>query len=416
VSKRTGWDRGLSVATDAKNLVGHAGAVLLRACADRTGLTAALGRLFPTGRGETWWDRGLVLIQLAIAIALGGKNLSDLALLAHQAPVFGDPPSPSTARRTLAGLDEAALNKIAKARATVRAHVWGLLAARPGGFPYLTVAGKVLTGWIVIDLDATIIAAHSAKTGAAASFKKIFGFHPLAAWCANTEESLAMLLRAGNAGSNTACDHIRVLAEAIAQIPAAYRAKLLIRIDGAGATHELLAHLEALNTSRRTVRYTVGWTITDADEHAIAALAQEAWEDGLRQDGTADDGCQVAEITGLSTRLAGADAADRPPQQACCPARQETHHFRARHRLALPDLRHQHRPDAGRSRLSPSPVPRRLGPRPRRGGGSGAHEQGLRPAESSQLVLGGQPRLDAGGQPRRRPGCLDPPTWPARPR
>jgi hypothetical protein len=63
------------------------------------------------------------------------------------------------------------------------------------------VAGKRLTGWIVIDIDATLITAHSAKAGAAVTFKKTFGHHPLAAWCANTSESLAMLLRPGNAGS-----------------------------------------------------------------------------------------------------------------------------------------------------------------------------------------------------------------------
>jgi hypothetical protein len=63
------------------------------------------------------------------------------------------------------------------------------------------VAGKRLCGWIVIDLDATVITAASKKAGAAVTFKKTFGFHPLAAWCANTTESLAMLLRPGNAGA-----------------------------------------------------------------------------------------------------------------------------------------------------------------------------------------------------------------------
>jgi hypothetical protein len=63
------------------------------------------------------------------------------------------------------------------------------------------VAGKLLVGWVVTDIDATLITAHSAKTGAAVTFKRGFGFHPLGAWCANTTESLAMLLRPGNAGS-----------------------------------------------------------------------------------------------------------------------------------------------------------------------------------------------------------------------
>ncbi|WUP22279.1 transposase (plasmid) [Streptomyces sp. NBC_00271] len=137
----------------------------------------------------------------------------------HDGPPFGPTASDSTARRTLAALDAATLVKIAKVRARVRRQVWSLLHLRPGGFPWLAVAGKRLTGWIVIDIDATIITAASKKAGAAVTFKKTFGFHPLAAWCANTSESLAMMLRPGNAGANTVTDHIRVLTDAIAQIP-----------------------------------------------------------------------------------------------------------------------------------------------------------------------------------------------------
>ena len=302
MKKRSGWDERLSVATGGKGLVGHAGAVLLRRCADRTGLTAALGAVFPPGRGPGWWDRGVVLVDVAVSIVLGAVCLSDIDLLAHQAPVFGDLPSDSTMHRGLGGIDEAALTRIGKARAGVRRHVWNLLTLRPGGFPWLEVAGKVLTGWIVIDMDATLITAHSAKAGAAVTFKKGYGFHPLAAWCANTGESLAMLLRPGSAGSNTVTDHIQVLTDAIAQLPPGRRAKILIRIDGAGATHDLLAHIDALNTTRRVVRFTVGWMITDADEAAIAALPATGWTPSLHQDATVNHDAHAAEITGLSTR------------------------------------------------------------------------------------------------------------------
>ena len=67
----------------------------------------------------------------------------------------------------------------------------------PGRFPWLVIAGKILTGWLVIDLDGTLITAHSDKEGAAPTFKMGYGFHPLAAWLANPAESLAMLLRPG---------------------------------------------------------------------------------------------------------------------------------------------------------------------------------------------------------------------------
>ncbi|AUA17237.1 hypothetical protein CFP59_09431 [Streptomyces malaysiensis subsp. malaysiensis] len=147
-----------------------------------------------------------------------------------------------------------------------------------------------------------MITAASRKAGAAVTFKKTFGFHPLAAWCANTTESLAMCLRPGNAGANTVADHITVLSDALAQIPGSSAAKILVRVDGAGATHGLLEYLEALNTTRRVVRYTVGWKITDADEQAIAQLPESAWETSAHQDGSLQDGYFVAELTGLNTR------------------------------------------------------------------------------------------------------------------
>ncbi|WP_435818246.1 IS1380 family transposase [Micromonospora matsumotoense] len=295
--------QGLVVASGGKGLVGHAGAVLLRKCADRAGLTSGLNAVLARGSGPGWWDRGTVLVSLAVAVALGAKSMSDIGLLAHQALVFGEPPSEATVRRALSGLDEAALKRIGKARAKVRSRVWDLLARRPQGFPWLSVAGKLLTGWVVLDLDATLITAHSAKQGAAATFKKGFGFHPLGGWCANTGEALAMLLRPGNAGSNTVADHVRVLADAIAQLPVAYRRKILIRVDGAGATHDLLEHIEQMNRLWRSVKFTVGWTITEADETAIASLPETAWSDSLTQDGTATENAQVAELTGLNTRL-----------------------------------------------------------------------------------------------------------------
>lgn len=152
MSKSSGWDQRLIVSSGGKGLVGHAGAVLLRKCADRVGLTSGLNKVLPRGDGPGWWDRGTVLVCLAVTIVLGATSMSDIGLLAHQGLVFGDRPSESTVRRALAGLDETMLKRIGKARAKVRAHVWALLARRWQGFPWLSVAGKLLTGWVVIDL------------------------------------------------------------------------------------------------------------------------------------------------------------------------------------------------------------------------------------------------------------------------
>src|SRR5271166_1623611 len=268
--KDTPWDHGLRVTAEADGLVGQAGAVLLRKLADQVGLTGALGSALARAGKFPLVDRGIALVSMAVAIALGATSMADITLLAHHAPVLGAEPSDTTVRRTLELADPATLDKIARVRARVRAHVWPLIAATPAGFPWLAVAGKLLAGWLVIDMDATLITAHSDKQGAAPTFKKGDGFHPLGAWLANTTESLAMLLRPGNAGSNTFADHAAVLTAAIRQIPSRMRSRLLVRVDGAGASHELIAHLLSLASRRRTVLFTCGWMITEADEQAIS--------------------------------------------------------------------------------------------------------------------------------------------------
>ena len=111
-----------------------------------------------------------------------------------------------------------------------------------------------------------------------------------------------MLLRPGNTGSNTFTDHKDVLAAAIRQVPARFRKKILIRVDGAGASHELIEHLLSLSSPRRAVLFTCGWVITAADEDAIRQVPAGAWKPGTAQDGTAEDDKDVAEITGLMSR------------------------------------------------------------------------------------------------------------------
>jgi Transposase DDE domain group 1 len=305
MAKDTRWDRNLSVTADAEGLIGHAGAVLLRKLADQCGLTSALGAALARAGKFPLIDRGIALVSMAVAIALGATSMNDITLLAHQEPVLGAAPSDTTVRRTLELADPATLDKIARARAAVRAHVWSLICARPAGFPWLAIAGKLLAGWLVIDLDGTLITAHSDKEGAAPTFKMGFGFHPLAAWLANTAESLAMLLRPGNAGSNTFADHAAVLTAAIRQIPSRMRSRLLVRVDGAGASHQLITHLLSLSSRRRTVLFTSGWMITEADEQAIELLPATAWQAAVDQDGVAQPDKHVAEITRLLSRAAG---------------------------------------------------------------------------------------------------------------
>jgi Transposase DDE domain group 1 len=301
--QHNGWDHALKVTADGRGLVGHAGAILLRKAADQLGLTAGLSAALRRKGTSPLLDRGAVLTSLAVAIALGATSMSDIALLAHLAPVLGDAPSGPTVRRALdlAGAP-ATLDRVARARAKAREHAWKLIEATPAGFPWLAVAGKTLAGWLVIDMDATLVTAHSDKEGAAPTWKKGYGFHPLAAWCANTRECLHMLLRPGNAGSNTFADHQQVPAAAVRQVPARFRRQILVRVDGAGASHDLIGHLLSLSSPRKKVLFTCGWAIMAADEDAIRQVPAGAWKPGITQDGKAEEDKDVAEITGLMTR------------------------------------------------------------------------------------------------------------------
>jgi hypothetical protein len=163
------------------------------------------------------------------------------------------------------------------------------------------VAGQRLPDdLVVLDVDATIVVAHSEKENARATFKHTFGFHPIGVWCDNTTELLAMTLRPGNANANTTADHIQVLTAAIAQLPAGNRKRLLVRTDGAGASHGLLDWLTGLDAKRgRRVDYSVGFPVTDPVRHAIANVPNEAWQVALDADGEVREHADVAEITGL---------------------------------------------------------------------------------------------------------------------
>ena len=174
-------------------------------------------------------------------LASGGEAIADIDTLRHQTGLLGPIASPQTVWRTLDEATPGMLRRVEKARARVRRHVWNQLPHLPAS----KTAGTDLGQTVVLDVDATLITAHSEKEQAAATFKHGFGFHPIGVWCDNTGELLAISLRPGNAGSNHAGDHIDVLSRAIVQIPAEHRRRLLVRADGAGATHQLLDWLTA---------------------------------------------------------------------------------------------------------------------------------------------------------------------------
>lgn len=295
--KRTSWSTGLCVTGDGVGVVAHAGSIATRLLADRTGLTGELSRAMVRRNFVPGHDRGRVLADVAVMLADGGEAIADIDVLRHQAGVLGPVASAPTVWRTLDEVTAGRLKKIATARARVRRHVWAQL---PDGVPASRVAGTDLGEVITLDIDATIVVAHSEKENAAATFKRTFGYHPLGVWCDNTEEFLAAKLRAGNAGSNTTADHIEVLTEAIAQVPGTHRRRLLIRSDSAGASHGLLDWLTEQGKIRgRSVEYSVGFAITEKLRDAIAVVPKNVWTPAIDADGGIREGGDVAELTGL---------------------------------------------------------------------------------------------------------------------
>jgi hypothetical protein len=274
------------VRADARGLVSRSGTALVGELAVRLGLTRGLSdALAHLHRRRPLHAPGRVLVDLATMLIDGGECVSDLGALAEQPGLFGPVASHSTASRVLHAIDGSDRAALRAARAAARERAWRL-GARPQE--------------IVLDFDAHLLEVHSEKEGAAPNRKRGFGFHPLGCWLDQSTEALALLLRPGNAGANTAADHVAVLERALAQLPAdvADRGReapveILARADSAGATHAFAAALRA-----RRIRFSLGYSVTETVGRAALALGEQAWRPALDADGRPRDGAWVAELTG----------------------------------------------------------------------------------------------------------------------
>jgi hypothetical protein len=279
-------------------MVSHAGTRLLADVADVTGLSNAVSDALASLRQRrSGHDPGRVALDVAVMLADGGEAISDLAVLRNLPDLFGSVASDPTAWRVLAGLDDAALVRLRTARALARELAWAQ-AAETGRLLSSTVAGFTIAG-LVLDLDATLVVCHSEKEQAAKTWKKSFGYHPLLCFLDATGEALAGLLRPGNAGSNTAADHIEVLDMALAQIPDVHRSgnDILIRCDSAGASHAFLDHIRGLREHGVHTFFSVGAAITEPIRAAIVACVD--WLPAIEPDRQLRDGAEIAELTHL---------------------------------------------------------------------------------------------------------------------
>ena len=274
----------VEVTSDGAGLVSHAGSALVAQVADKLGLTRALSvGLAPIKRRRRGHDPGRVFRDLAVMLVDGGECVSDLGVVREQDALFGAIASDSTAFRMIDRVASTLglLDALRVAHAQARERFWELHGAPQR---------------LTLDVDATLITAHSEKEKAAGTYKGGYGFHPLQVYLDETREALGGLLRPGNAGSNTAADHVAVLDLALAQIPARYveALEILVRADTAGATHGLVDYCR-----EGDMRFSVGYELTEQVRTAILTIAGDAWIAALDQDGSARENGEVCEITGM---------------------------------------------------------------------------------------------------------------------
>jgi len=291
--------RRVVVSADGQGVVSHAGVGLLREMAEYTGLVGGVSAaLIGTYRGVPLHAPGRVFTDLAVAVADGADAISGISVLDDREDLFGPVASMPTAWRVLDRVDADHLDGVREARAAARAAAWA------------AGAGPDLDQELCLDFDATITIAHSEKENAAATWKKTFGFHPLLCFLDRREvaggEALAGLLRAGNAGSNTALDHIAVLDMALAALPEHARPRpgeepgtwvgprLLARSDSAGATHAFAAAC-----AERGVGFSFGFPVDMRIQRIVDAILEECWHPALQTDGAFREGAWVAEVTDM---------------------------------------------------------------------------------------------------------------------
>lgn len=269
----------VEVRADGEGLVSHAGAFLLVELADRLGMTGALSQaMAPTRERRSAHDPGVVLRDLAVAVADGGDHVSDLGVLRGQQALFGAVASESTAHRVIKSVGAEALEALRAARAKALQRAWEA-GARPQE--------------LILDVDASLLSAHSEKEGAAGTYKGGFGFHPLLCYLAETGEPLAGVLRPGNAGANTAADHFEVLQLALEQLPQAdLEREILVRCDIGGRTHAFTQDCHDAG-----IRFSVGYEVDERVREAIMELPDTAWQQAIDSDGEAREGAQLTELT-----------------------------------------------------------------------------------------------------------------------
>ena len=277
--------------------VGLVGLHALASFGDRLGVAEALSAVIPwTGERAPVHDRGKVLAHAMVMLAGGGNTCADVEALRVEDRLFGAVASDSTTYRTFRHIPPAVLADLHEAFATVRGEVWTRSSVTNRNDP------------VLLDIDASLVQIHSEnKAGTAATYKGGFGFHPMFCFADATGETLASLLRPGNAGANSVTDHLCVLDAAIAQLPAAVAAGHRVGEDPEQVTREVVVRADSAGCTAGFVNgcrdRNIGFAVvarrsTQIHAALLAILVEDqAWAPALTQTGEARPGAAVIELT-----------------------------------------------------------------------------------------------------------------------
>jgi len=264
---RNGSLETVEVTADGEGFCSQAGALLLGNLCDRLGLTEALGEaLASTRQRRSAHGDGEILRDLIVTLIQGGEHVSDLATLRDQPGLFGEVASDSTAFRAIERIGPEELEGVKAVRKAARARAFELGAA-----PDQTT----------LDVDASLLGAHSEKEGAAGNYKGGFGFHPMLCYLEGSEAALDGVLRPGNAGSNTGADQVAAIEAGLEQLPPeALEGEILVRGDSAACVHAVVDFCH-----EGAIRFSVGHDISAPVREAIAEVPDSAWVGAISQNG-----------------------------------------------------------------------------------------------------------------------------------
>lgn len=246
---------------------------------------------------------GKILGALALSLAAGGEQATDIDQLRAAPELFGPVASDATVSRFMGRIKdqpEAFAYGFATMTRSLRSKVWA--ASGPRNPARLATSANPL----IIDIDASLVHVHSDKENSAGTYKGGYGFSPMIAMADygktnGTGEVLAVQLRPGNRGANSAKSHIEVLNQALAQLPDDFydehgnlqAEKILVRTDSAGSSREFLHHLQSLG-----IQFSTSYSLPVIKERFIRWTDEKKyWEPALDVEGDQRDDAWVIDAS-----------------------------------------------------------------------------------------------------------------------